>query len=99
MHEQLRQGLSSLSAISTTAPLVGLFGTSIGILDSFRGYIGSEHDYIAFLATNLADALVPTAAGLLIGVLATWLFNWRSDRLRGNRTKSNPAPSQESRPI
>lgn len=81
MHEQLRQGLSYLSAIAITAPLVGLFGTTIGILDSFGAYIGSRNGFIAFITANLADALVPTAAGLLVGVLATWCFNFRNDRL------------------
>jgi biopolymer transport protein ExbB/TolQ len=81
VHEQLRQGLSYLSAIAITAPLVGLFGTTIGILDSFGAYIGSRNGFIAFIAANLADALVPTATGLLVGVLATWCFNCRNDQL------------------
>jgi biopolymer transport protein ExbB/TolQ len=81
LHEQLRRGLNSLSAISRTAPFVGLFGTCIGILDSFRGYAGDKYGYIAFLATNLAEALVPTTVGLLVGVVATWSFNWQNDRL------------------
>jgi len=81
MHEQMRKGLSVLNAIATTAPLVGLFGTAIGILDSFRGYVGSKYAYLVFIMTNLAEALVPTAAGLMVGVLAIWCFNRRSDRL------------------
>jgi biopolymer transport protein ExbB/TolQ len=81
LHEQLRRGLNSLSAISRTAPFVGVFGTCIGILYSFRGYAGNKYGYIAFLATNLAEALVPTTAGLLVGVLATWSYNWQSDCL------------------
>ena len=81
LHGQLKRGLNSVSAISRTAPFIGLFGTCIGILDSFRGYVGSEYGYIAFLATNLAEALVPTTVGLLVGVVATWSYNWRNDRL------------------
>jgi len=81
MHQQLRQGLNRMATISTTAPLVGLFGTTIGILDSFGAYIGSASGYISFIAANIANALVTTAAGLLIGVLAAWSYNWRSDRL------------------
>src|SRR5215469_171383 len=38
---QLRRGLNGLSAISITAPFVGLFGSCVGILDSFRGYAGN----------------------------------------------------------
>jgi biopolymer transport protein ExbB/TolQ len=81
LHGQLRRGLNSVSAISRTAPFIGLFGTCIGILDSFRGYAGNKYGYIAFLATNLAEALVPTTVGLLVGVVATWSYNWQNDRL------------------
>jgi biopolymer transport protein ExbB/TolQ len=82
LHERLRRGLNSLSAISRTAPFVGVFGTCIGILDSLsRGYAGSKSGHIAFLATNLAEALVPTTVGLLVGVLATWSYNWQNERL------------------
>ena len=79
--EKLRRGLASAAAISKTAPLIGLFATCIGILDSFRGYDGNKHGYIAFIAKNLAEALVPTTAGLLVGVAATWTFNWQSERV------------------
>lgn len=81
LHEQLRRGLCSLSAISRTAPFVGLFGSCIGILGSFRGYAGNKYGYIAFLTTNLAEGLVPTTVGLLVGVVATWSFSWQTDRL------------------
>ncbi|HJZ65802.1 MAG TPA: MotA/TolQ/ExbB proton channel family protein [Candidatus Acidoferrum sp.] len=81
LHEQLKRGLNDLSAISRTAPFVGVFGTCIGILDSFRGYAGSKSGYIAFLAMNLAEALVPTTVGLLVGVVATWSYNWQNERL------------------
>lgn len=81
VHEELRQGLSGLRTIATTAPLIGLIGTAIGILDSFRGWTGDKHGSIAFIAANLADALVPTAVGLLVSIVATWCLNWRNDRL------------------
>jgi biopolymer transport protein ExbB/biopolymer transport protein TolQ len=81
IHAQMKRGLSGIATISTTAPLIGLFGTCVGILDSFRAYIGSHSCYISIIAGNIADALVPTAAGLLAGVMATWSFNLRTDCL------------------
>jgi biopolymer transport protein ExbB/TolQ len=99
MHQQLRQGLKGMAMISTNAPLVGLFGTTIGVLNSF-GYIGSASGYISFVATNIANALVPTAAGLLIGVLATWSYNWRSDRLAAcNAEKEIASAELRLRPL
>lgn len=81
LHEQLREGLNGMATISSTAPLIGLFATTIGILDSLGGYIGPSSGYVSFLAGNTANALLPTAAGLFVGLLATWSYNWRSDRL------------------
>ncbi|PYU24671.1 MAG: hypothetical protein DMG30_08045 [Acidobacteria bacterium] len=34
---KLKQGLNTLATIGSTAPFVGLFGTVIGIINSFRG--------------------------------------------------------------
>ena len=44
-------------------------------------YAGNKASYLAFFMTNLAEALVPTAMGLVVGVFAMWCFNWRSERL------------------
>ncbi len=81
MHEQLRRGLHTLGTIATTAPLVGLSGTCIGLLDSFRGFEGPLSVFRAFLATRTSEALAPTAIGLVVAVVAVWWFNWRSARL------------------
>ncbi len=81
VHEQLRRGLNLLGTIATTAPLVGFFGTIIGILDSFRGFIGSHATWIAMTANSIAEALVCTTAGILVAVPTLWCFNWRRDRL------------------
>jgi len=80
VHEQLRQGLNLLGTIATTAPLVGPFGTIIGILNSLRGFIGSHATWIAMTANSMAEALVCTAAGILVVVPTQWCFNWRRDR-------------------
>jgi biopolymer transport protein ExbB/TolQ len=81
MHAQLRQGISGLSTIALTAQFVGLFGTAIKLLDWFRGYIGDKYTHVLLIFRTTAESLVPTAAGLLVGIAAVWWFNWRSDRL------------------
>lgn len=55
-HKQLSRGLGGLGTIATTAPLVGVFGTVIGILDSFRGVGMERSTYIALTAQWLAQA-------------------------------------------
>ena len=81
MHDQLRQGISGLKTIALTAQFVGLFGTAIKLLDWFRAYIGNKHTHVLLMFSTTAESLVPTAAGLLVGIVAVWWFNWRSDRL------------------
>jgi biopolymer transport protein ExbB/TolQ len=81
LYLQLRQGLSALATIATTAPLVALFGTVIGILDSFGGYSGPPSFLLALIANRIAQALATTSLGLLVAVLAVWCFNYLTDRL------------------
>jgi biopolymer transport protein ExbB/TolQ len=81
IHEVLRKGVSALGSIATTAPLVGLFGTVIGIFDSFSGSSGSRASVLALVAMRISLALVTTALGLLVAVLAVWCFNWLNERL------------------
>jgi biopolymer transport protein TolQ len=81
VRELLRQGLNTLGTIATTAPLVGFFGTIIGICDSFRGGSGTPAMWLALTANSIAEALVCTAAGILVAVPTVWCFNWRRDLL------------------
>jgi len=81
MHEQLRQGISGLRTIALTAQFVGLFGTATKSLDWFRGYEGDRYTHVLLSFRTTAEALVPTALGLVVGIVAVWWFNWRIDRL------------------
>lgn len=79
VHEDLRKGLSGLASIATTAPLVGLMGTVIGILDSFSGSAMQKSAYLALVSDHIARALVMTELGMLVAMLAVWTFNWLTD--------------------
>lgn len=81
VHERLREGVSALGSIATTAPLVGLFGTVFGIFGSFRGVAMQKEAAMAMVAGSLAEALVTMALGLLVAVLAVWCFNCLNERL------------------
>jgi biopolymer transport protein ExbB/TolQ len=81
MHDQLRQGISGFKTIAMTAQFVGLFGTTIKLLNWFNAYVGNKHTGVLLICRTTAESLVPTAAGLLVGIVAVWWFNWRSDRL------------------
>jgi len=81
IHERLRQGMRTLGTIATTAPLIGFCGTIIGICDSFHSFIGSKAAHLAHVANNIAEALVCTAAGILVAIPTVWCFNLMRDRL------------------
>jgi biopolymer transport protein ExbB/TolQ len=81
LHEQLREGLSAFGTIAATAPLVGFFGTSFGILGSFRGIGMSRATALGMTALSMAEALVCSAMGVLVAVPTVWCFNWLRDRL------------------
>jgi biopolymer transport protein ExbB/biopolymer transport protein TolQ len=73
--EDLKRGLGGLATIGSTAPFVGLFGTTIGIINAFTGMKTEETAGIAAVAGGIAEALVTTAFGLLVAVPAVWAYN------------------------
>jgi biopolymer transport protein TolQ len=75
-----------LATIAATSPLLGLFGTVIGIMQSFQRIAVSGSSSIAAVAPGIADALVATAAGLgaaIPAVIAYNVFTSRIDRFEG----------------
>lgn len=65
-----------LGTIGATAPFVGLFGTVIGIMRSFRDISGAGSGGFAVVSGGISEALITTAAGIAVGVLAMILFNY-----------------------
>lgn len=77
--------LRSLRSIFSTAPYLGLLGTTLGILDTLSvGFIGSLPSILQWVALGIAAAFLSTAAGIVVAVPATCLHNYlrtRSDSL------------------
>jgi biopolymer transport protein ExbB/TolQ len=63
-------GLSWLSIVSSTAPFIGLFGTVVGILESFSAFAGSGKVSFSVIAPAISEALVATAAGIFVAIFA-----------------------------
>ncbi|HVC62433.1 MAG TPA: MotA/TolQ/ExbB proton channel family protein [Acetobacteraceae bacterium] len=70
-----------LDTIVTLAPLLGLFGTIIGMFHAFSVLAQPGHAPTAVTA-GVADALVATASGIFIAMLGLAAFNALSDRVR-----------------
>lgn len=71
----LNQRVSYLADVATLAPMLGLLGTVIGIINSF-GVLSSEAQNTSsiLLASGVAQALVTTGAGLVIGISAAFFY-------------------------
>ena len=63
-------GISILSIVSSTAPFIGLFGTVVGILESFAKFSTQSKVSFSVIAPAISEALVATAAGILVAIFA-----------------------------
>jgi biopolymer transport protein ExbB/biopolymer transport protein TolQ len=73
--ENFKKGLSGLATIGSTAPFVGLFGTTFGIINAFQGMAKEENAGIGAVAAGISEALITTALGLAVAVPAVWIYN------------------------
>jgi biopolymer transport protein ExbB len=77
----LKGQLWSLGTIGATAPFIGLFGTVWGILRAFE-QIGVTHQAgIDTVGPGIAEALITTAAGIIVAIEAVVIYNYFMARL------------------
>ncbi|MGF1678759.1 MAG: MotA/TolQ/ExbB proton channel family protein [Candidatus Methylacidiphilales bacterium] len=71
-----------LAIVATLAPLLGLLGTVIGMIESFH-IIGATGNLSnpSLLAGSIAKALITTAGGLCVAIPALGLYHWFKSRL------------------
>ncbi|MBN2448874.1 MAG: MotA/TolQ/ExbB proton channel family protein [Lentisphaeria bacterium] len=76
--------ISYLSIIAQTAPMLGLLGTVSGMIKAFQkigmGGMGKPE----LLATNIGEAMVTTAAGLIIGIPAMFFYFYLKTKFLSN---------------
>lgn len=89
---QLEKGLAVLEMVGTVAPLLGLLGTVTGLIKSFN-VLGALEGIVspAVLSVGIAEALITTAAGLIVAIpsLAAYtLFSRLVDRHLVNLNKA-----------
>ena len=72
---KLRRGLWILATVGATAPFIGLFGTVVGIMSAFQQMAQTGQGGFAVVAAGISEALITTAAGIAVAVLAVVLYN------------------------
>jgi biopolymer transport protein TolQ len=77
---RLERGLSFLATIGSSAPFVGLFGTVVGIMNSFHQIGQSGAASFQVVAPGIAEALFATAVGLFAAIPAVIAYNYCSAR-------------------
>ena len=79
--KRMRRFMGVLDTMITVAPLLGIFGTVIGIIASFEllGTGGIEHPQA--VTAGIAQALITTASGLGIAILSVFPYNYFNARV------------------
>jgi biopolymer transport protein ExbB len=83
MHQvpTLDRSLWLLDTVITLAPLLGLFGTIIGMFNAFH-VLGDAQNGAAQVTGGIAEALIATASGLFIAMIGVAFFNALHNRVR-----------------
>lgn len=81
IERDMSKGFWVLETIVTAAPLLGLLGTIVGMMRSFKLFGGSGLVDPAGVTGGVAQSLVATAVGLVIALFALFAFNYFSRRL------------------
>jgi len=87
--EVLRKRLGLFSTLSFIAPLVGLLGTVTGIMQAFNDLSRAGSGGANIVAAGISEALITTAAGIVVAVPAAVLFNYFTYRLRSIVVRMN----------
>jgi biopolymer transport protein ExbB/TolQ len=72
----MKKGLGGLASISSAAPFIGLFGTVIGIINAFQAMAASGQGGLGAVSKGISEALITTAAGLLVAIPAVMVYNY-----------------------
>ena len=78
---RMRKFMGVMDTMITVAPLLGIFGTVIGIIISFKALGSAGIEQPQAVTAGIAQALITTAAGLGIAILSVFPYNYFNSRI------------------
>jgi len=78
----LERRLGSIAAIAQVAPLVGLLGTVLGFITTFTAFEKGDYVTASALSAGMKQALLSTAASLMLAIPAHLAYHFLSGRVR-----------------
>lgn len=79
----LEKRTNMLASIASIAPMLGFFGTVLGMIRAFQDIQSLQGNVNpSVLAGGIWEALITTAAGLLVGIIASLAYNYLLDRIK-----------------
>ena len=79
--DRLGRYLPWLATIGSVSPLIGLFGTVLGIIEAFVGIATKGSGSLSAVAPGVAEALIATAGALAVAIPATFGYNIFANKL------------------
>ena len=79
---RLEKRVGFLATTASISPYIGLFGTVIGIMNSFMGIAGAGSSSLGVVAPGIAEALIATALGLFAAIPAVYFYNEITSRVK-----------------
>ena len=79
---KLEMNMPWLATIASVSPFIGLFGTVLGIFDSFEGLGTAGSASLRAVAPGIAEALITTAVGLATAIPAAIFYNLFGSRIK-----------------
>jgi len=79
--QKLKKHLWILGTVASSAPFIGLLGTVVGIIKSFESMAVAGTGGFAVVAAGISEALVATALGLGVAIIAVMFYNYFQTRI------------------
>lgn len=80
--DRLEKNMTTLATIAGAAPMLGFLGTVLGMIKTFQVISSEGNVGVSDMAGGISEAMVTTATGLIVGIMAYIAYNYLSAKLQ-----------------